>query len=116
MKKLPETHLAIHQNFEAGHFSVRRQPGRFNKIHSNQAIEQTINKDQKCAGGIVAHSTSEGTVQRWVLISHSAAKCQTRMDDFLGISEAKSVTKVLERKRMLHDENCVLRCYDLFMV
>ena len=72
MKKLPETHPGIHQNFEAGHFSVRRQLGRFNKIPSYQAIEQTINKEQKCADGIVGHSTLEGTVQRWVLTSHSS--------------------------------------------
>ena len=76
MKTLPETHPAIHQEFEPGHFSVRRQHGRFNKIPSDQAIEQTINREQKCAGRIVGYSTSEGTVQRWVLTSHVAAKCQ----------------------------------------
>ena len=31
------------------------------------------------------------------------------------MSEAKSLTKDLGRKRLLHDENCVLRCYDLLM-
>lgn len=37
MTKLPETHPAVHQQFEAGHFSVRRQHGRFNKIPIDQA-------------------------------------------------------------------------------
>ena len=31
------------------------------------------------------------------------------------MSKANSVTKDLGRKRMLHDENFVLRCYDLLM-
>ena len=113
MKKLPETHPAIQREFEAGHFSVRRQPGRFNKIPSDQAIEQTINREQKCAGGIVGYSTSEGTVQRWVLTSHVAAKCQSEMEEFLGMSEAQCITKDLGRKRVLHDEECVARSYEL---
>ena len=102
MKKLPETHPAIHHEFEAGHFSVRRQHGRFNKIPSDQAIEQTINREQKCAGSIVGYCT----VQRWVLTSHVAAKCQSKMEEFLGMSEAKCVTKDLRKKRILHDEEC----------
>ncbi|CAB4021754.1 Hypothetical predicted protein, partial [Paramuricea clavata] len=113
MKKLPETHPALHQQFESGHFSVRRQHGRFNKIPSDQAIEQTINREQKCAGGIIGYSTDKGTVQRWSLTSHIAAKCQSKLEEFLGMSEANSVTKDLARKRIRHDEECVARSYDL---
>ena len=35
------------------------------------------------------------------------------MEEFLGMSEAKSVTKDLRKKRILHDEECVIRSYDL---
>ncbi|CAB4001853.1 Hypothetical predicted protein [Paramuricea clavata] len=113
MKKLPETHLHIHQQFEAGHFSVRRQQGKFNKIPSDQAIEQTINRQQKCAGGIIGFSTSEGTVQRWALTSHVAAKCQSHVEEFFGMSDDRCVTKDLATKRILYDEECVIRSYDL---
>ena len=113
MQKLPETHPAVYEQFEAGHFSVRRQNGKFNKIASDQAIEQTINREQKCAGGIVGFCTSEGTVQRWALTSHVAAKCQSRMEEFLGISDVKNVTKDMGRKRVLFDEECVTRGYNL---
>lgn len=113
MKKLPETHPCIHQQFEAGHFSVRRQQGKFNKIPSDQAIEQTINRQQKCAGGIIGFSTSEGTVQRWALISHAAAKCQSHVEEFLGMSDDRCVTKDLAAERILYDEECVIRSYDL---
>ena len=37
MKNLPETHPGVHQQFEAGHFSVRRQPGRFNSFVTERA-------------------------------------------------------------------------------
>ena len=113
MQKLPETHAQIHQQFESGHFSVRRKCGRFNKIPSDQVIEQTINKEQKCAGGIIGFSTTEGTVQRWSLTSHVAAKCQSRLEESLGMYNDKSVTKDLSEKRILHDEDCSLRSYDL---
>ena len=66
-----------------------------------------------CAGGIIGFSTSEGTVQRWALTSHVAAKCQSRVEEFLGMSDDKCVTKDLATKRILHDEECVIRSYDL---
>ena len=113
MQKLPETHPSIHQEFEAGHFSVRRQQGKFNKIPSDQAIEQTINRQQKCAGGIIGFSTTEGTVQRWSLTSHVPEKSQSRLQEFLGVSNDKCVTKDIAVKRIAHDEECALRSYDL---
>ena len=63
MQKLPETHPEIHEQFLHGNFSVQRQHGKFNKIPPNQAIEQTINREQECGGGIKGFSTSEGTVR-----------------------------------------------------
>lgn len=115
MMKLPETHPGIQREFEAGHFSVRRQHGRLNKIPSNQAIEQTINREQKCAGGIVGYSTSEGTVQRQVLTMQSCC-CKVSIENgrvHYRMSEAECVTKDLGKKRLLHDEECVVRSYDL---
>ena len=40
-------------------------------------------------------------------------KCQSKMEEFLGMSEAKCVTKDLRKKRILQDEECVVRSYDL---
>ena len=83
MKELPETHPNIQAHFEAGNFSVCRQRGRFNKIPTDQVIERTVNREQKCAGGIIGYCTSEATVQRWVLTSHIAPKCQAKMENLL---------------------------------
>ena len=113
MQKLPETHTAIHEEFMAGNFSVRRQHGTFNKIPSDQAIEQTINRDQKCAGGIINFFTMEGTIQRWVLTSHIAAKCKSKMELFLGMTELHSITTDISKERMALDDECVARSYEL---
>ena len=58
-----------------GNFSVRRTKNSFNKLASDQCIEQTVNREQKCRGGISSFSTSDGTVQRWTLTSHCVAQC-----------------------------------------
>ena len=48
---------------------MRKTAGKFNKVASDQAIEQTINKDQEGAGGFIGFSISERTVQRWIVCS-----------------------------------------------
>ena len=72
-QKIKETHPKIYDQFMLGNFSVKRADGIFNKLPPDQVIEQTINKEQKGAGGIIDISTSDGAVQRWVLSSHITA-------------------------------------------
>ena len=90
---------------------MRRKPGKFNKIPSGQAIEQTINRDQKCPGVIIGFSTLKCTVQRWSLTSHVAAKSQSQLEEFLGMAVYNCVTKA--QKRILFDDECTTRSYEL---
>ena len=71
-QKLEVIYPTIYQQFSEGHFSVRRNEGKFNMLPPDQVIEQTINKDQKGAGGIIGNSTSTDTIQIWVLSSNTA--------------------------------------------
>ena len=61
---LGDTHLGLCQAYLNQHFSAKRSFGRFNRLPSEQDIEQTTNKEQKGKGGIIGSSISEGTVQR----------------------------------------------------
>ena len=70
MTRLPTAHPNIFNEFLLGNFAVRRTPGKFNKVPSDQCIEQTINREQKGHGGIKGYSTSVGTIQRWEAILH----------------------------------------------
>ena len=72
-------------------------------IASDQCIEQTINREQKCRGGITGFSTSVGTVQRWVLTSHITSKALSKIRENLGIGEEKAF-----------DEACAVRAYEGF--
>ena len=66
-QNLRESHPIIYQEFQNGQFAVKRTHSTFNMLPPDQVIEQTINKEQKGAGGIIGVSTSVGAVQRWVL-------------------------------------------------
>ena len=49
----------------------------------DQVIEQTINKQQKGSGGIISYSTSIGTIQKWVILSHALAEALENFTDAL---------------------------------
>ena len=97
-QQLPNTHPRLYTEFQQGKFSVGRSAGRFNKV-PDQVIEQTISKDQKGSGGIIGYSTSESTVQRWIITSHVAARLLGDMENSLGIRASVSLTKDLGKSR-----------------
>ena len=97
--------------FRSGNFAVKRTKGSFNKIPSDQCIEQTINRDQKCSGGIIGFCASEGGVQRWVLTSHIAAKCMSRLRSVLGIKPKSITSKDLSPSRKNHHNKQVESAY-----
>ena len=82
-------------------------------IPSDQSIEQTINREQKCHGGITGYSTSPGTVQRWVLTSHTVSKCFSKLESDLLISSKSSRPKDIGPARIAFDENAVQRTYEI---
>ena len=82
-----------------GNFAFKRSKGQFNKIPSDQCIEQTMNRDQKCRGGIIGYCTSEGAVQRWTLTSHVAAKCTSILKGELNCKSTSSLPKDLSKAR-----------------
>ena len=59
---------------------------------SDQCIEQTVYRQQKCRGGITGFSASVSTVQRWVLTSHISSRCLVNLENDLGkqMESAKS--------------------------
>ena len=55
----------------------------------------------------------EDTIQRWVLTRYIAAKCMSKMELFLGLTELHSITKDVSKEGMALDEECVVRSYEL---
>ena len=110
---LQENHPEIYQVFQQGGFCTKRTFGNFNLLPPDQVIEQTINKEQKGAGGIIGITTSEGSIQRWVLSSHVYAAISRDFKTSIGIDDDNNSPKDLQETRKQFDENCVKSCYDL---
>ena len=53
MRKLPEDAPTVYENFKAGKFVVKRTQGKCNSVGGDMCLEQTINRSQKIAGGII---------------------------------------------------------------
>ena len=112
-QKLGDTHPEMREIYLSGKFSVKRSSGRFNRLPSDQIIEQTINKEQKGKGGIIGSSTSEGTVQRWILTSHVVANLMADLKSSIGIQNDQKPPKDLGNARIEHDEKMVRKCVSL---
>ena len=111
-KKLHDTHPEIYQEFKQGNFSTKRTMGNFNMLPPDQVIEQTINKEQKGSGGIIGTSTSVGSVQHWVLSSHTIATLSSDFKSSINMETPSSKPKDLGEKRKIFDENMVNLCYE----
>ena len=69
-----------------------------NGIRDNKK-NATINREQKCHGGIKGYSTTVGTVQRWVLTSHSVSKCISNLNSDLKFQKKSVKPKDLGKSR-----------------
>lgn len=77
-------------------------------------MEQTINKDQKRPGGIIGIWRSQGSVQRWrVLSSHNTPTLIADSRKSLNLDTGDSATKDLSLKWIRFDKNAVKKCYEL---
>ena len=111
LTNLHESHPTIYEEFKCGNFTVKRSPGNFNMIPPDQVIEQTVNREQKGAGGIIGSTTSTGCVQRWILSSHVAAAWCADFKESIGFKRVESGSKDLRCARKKFDEKSVQACY-----
>ena len=74
-------------------------------------IEQIINRDQKGPGEIISSSTSQRSMQRWILSSHDTETLMAVFKRGIGLDSRKG-SKDLSPKRTLDDESAVIKCCD----
>ena len=75
---------------QKGNFAAKRITSNFNMVPPEQVIEQTTNKNQKGAGGIVGSSTNMGCIQRWILSSHIIATWNSDFKQRIGVDRQKT--------------------------
>ena len=66
MRKLPETHPWLHEQFMIGHHTVQRTPKNWTGIWTDLAIEQTLMRSIKSRGGLTgARGMTESVRHAW---------------------------------------------------
>jgi len=76
--RLEKTHPSIYEQFCYGRLVVNRTRNRFSAVSGDHALEQTLNKDVKCDGGLIGQTKNSKSRLRWFLTSHLKAKLQQR--------------------------------------
>ena len=70
MRKLAQDAPSVFENFKAGQFVVKRTEGQFTAVGADMCLEQTINRSQKSAGGIICSTKRNQSVAQWEMIHH----------------------------------------------
>jgi len=70
MITLQEKQPKSYQYLQDGGFVVRRSSRRFSAIASDQALEQTVNRDGKSQGGVIGFTLRKGALTRWMVTRH----------------------------------------------
>ena len=73
MKRLPITAPDVYEEFIQGNHPIRRSSQSFYQVCSDQALEQTANRDSKTKGGIIGKNLKPGALNRWFLTAHKRA-------------------------------------------
>ena len=75
MKRLQQQHPESYQHLCQGGFVVRRTGHyNFNAVSTDQALEQTINKEGKSEGGIIGLTLRKDALTRWLMTRHVMAE------------------------------------------
>ena len=70
MRKLAQDAPSVFENFKAGKFVVKQTEGQFTAVGADMCLEQTINRSQKSAGGIIGSTKRKQFVAQWEIIHH----------------------------------------------
>ena len=92
MITLKSFHPSADADLRAGECAVQRSNS-LRQVPFDLAIEQSVNRDTKMAGGIIGFSRKAGAVQRWVVNAHEKAEITSDCCKMAGVgSEAASTS------------------------
>ena len=106
MVTLQQKQPKFYQYLRDGGFVVRLSSRRFNAVATDQALEQTINREGKSQGGVIGFTLRKGALTRWMATRHITAQyavCQNSKQ-----TTAKNHTEH-SNTRMARDEQDVIK-------
>ena len=88
MKRLPQTAPEVYLEFMKGIFAIKRTMGHFKAVSADLALEQTINRAQKSASGIIGSSRKKQFVAKWELTYHEMLAITNLHRELAGIGSS----------------------------
>ena len=87
----------------------RQQKYGFSSIASDQAIEQTCNRDSKTKGGIVGLTQNRAAIHRWILAQADRSAITRKCELMAGVADEQRYLKtILNRYTIkIHFKNCI---------
>ncbi|KAK3735047.1 hypothetical protein QZH41_001743 [Actinostola sp. cb2023] len=105
MSHLKETHPEVCEYLKSGGFSVQigtKNP--FGRIPTDQACEETVNKDTQTAGGTKGFSLKAGAVSKYYLVAEYRSIFLKQLKDMLDLTKSNSEHSDLQSARISRDE------------
>ena len=110
MKALEETHPESYEQLSQGSFVVRRSVNNnFNAVATDQALEQTVNKEGKSKGGVIGLTLKEGALTRWLQTRHVSAEYAEAFESLCQSKKETTKHHEQEKARLAKDEEDVCK-------
>ncbi|KAL8601861.1 hypothetical protein ACOMHN_020596 [Nucella lapillus] len=98
---------------QSGAFVVRRSPKRqFNCVPTDQALEQTVNREAKSQGGIIGFTLRKGALLRWLITRHVTGSYAEAMKMMCTTASRPDIHEELGSSRMKRDASDVGKIID----
>ena len=106
----PESYL----HMQNGGFVVRRAAHHgFNCVATDQALEQTVNRDGKSKGGLIGLTLRKGALSRWLITRHITAEYKVAFKALCTVgTKTNKAHEELGKARITRDERDVCRIMD----
>lgn len=80
-----------------GKFVVTPTGNNFSSVSTDQALEQSLNRDSKTAGGLIGSSNIEQSRSKWFLTSHLRARMLSTVHEMCGKDNVQSTKHAEDR-------------------
>ena len=111
MVTLQQKQQTFYQYLRDGGFVVRLSSRRFNAVASDQALEQTINREGKSQGGVIGFTLRKGALTRWMATRHIIAQYAETLKEMCQNSKQTTAKNYAAhgKTRMARDEQAVIK-------
>ena len=111
MVTLQQKQPQFYQYLRDGGFVVRMSSRRFNAVATDQAVEQTINREGKSQGGVLWFTLRKGALTRWMATRHITAQYAEALKEVCQNSKQTSAKNHAEhaKTRMARDEQDIIK-------